>query len=96
MSSLLGAKIVVTFDWRKSSSVQKLNEMVKNWGIAGDVIGKTPYMEGAGRCDEIKEFLKSQSNIINFAVIDDNRLLFNDKRFDEKLIFVKDPIGRYY
>jgi HAD domain in Swiss Army Knife RNA repair proteins len=66
-----GAKVVVTSDWRKNASVEKLADCMRKWGCECDVVDKTPSRPD-GRGMEIAEWLSSHDEVESFAVLDDD------------------------
>ena len=66
-----GAKIVVTSDWRKSSSVEKLQDCLAKWGVVGEVVDKTPVRTDGDRGLEIAQWLVNNAPIESYAILDD-------------------------
>lgn len=88
-----GAKIVISSTWRKTRTLEELQELFKEVGITGEVIGKTPqlYFKGPNggsrsvpRGVEIKEWLEQNGikpHLFRSYVIidDDSDMLYNQR-----------------
>lgn len=68
MTNATEAKIVVTSTWRRYCDVIKLLE---DAGVTGEIIGCTPYIDGASRGSEIEEWLSYQE-VDKFVILDDD------------------------
>lgn len=66
-----GAKVVVSSTWRLFNSLERLQEILKNHGFTGEVIGKTPRL-GGPRGREIAQWLNENGPIESFAILDDD------------------------
>ena len=64
------AKVVVTSDWRITSSINKLQIILNHCGFNGQVIGKTPSLM-APRGLEIQDWIDNNGPIDSFVIIDD-------------------------
>jgi hypothetical protein len=72
-----GALIVVSSSWRIGMNVIELREMLKEWGVVGKVLDKTPvHGFGDNRGDEIAAWLadyeKFRDKPESFVILDDD------------------------
>ena len=67
--SLTGSKVVITSTWRMYYTKTELQNLFRERGFVGQIIGITTV--GDTRGEEIVEWL-NEHRITNFAVIDDN------------------------
>lgn len=56
ITNATGAKIVVSSAWRIDRTVQQLKDILAEMGVIGEVIGKTPSLDGQ-RVTEIKAWI---------------------------------------
>lgn len=72
-----GAKIVVTSTWRigkDGPDLPYVQNLLRGWGVTGDVIGVTPDLSPRARGYEIDRFLlRHNEHIENFVILDDDR-----------------------
>ena len=71
-----GAVVVVSSTWRILHTVEELQEILKNYGFRGQVIGKTSQMNNVAdrwrRGNEIDEYVKSLGDDLeSFVIVDD-------------------------
>jgi HAD domain in Swiss Army Knife RNA repair proteins len=70
-----GALVVVTSAWRRGRSLAELRWLLKAWDVKATVIGKTPYLDGKSKSDEIEFWLKANSDrfpsVESIAILDD-------------------------
>lgn len=71
ITSATGAKIVVSSSRRFIYSLPKLQAVLKNCGITGEVIGSTPKL-GGKRGNEIAQWLNDCSRVESFVILDDD------------------------
>ena len=60
LTTKFDAKIVVSSSWKDGRSLDELQIMLKKAGVTGDVIDKTPTLDGACRGDEIADWLRQR------------------------------------
>lgn len=67
-----GLKIVISSTWRKSRTVEQLQDLFKMWGFSKPeiIVGKTPICSDI-RGREIQEYI-DESNITNYCIVDDD------------------------
>jgi hypothetical protein len=65
------AKIVVSSSWRCGMSVPELQELLSKWGVTGEVIDKTPRLNGQ-RGHEIQAWLDQHPEVTDFVILDDD------------------------
>lgn len=66
-----GAKVVVSSTWRLFNSLERLQEILKNHGFTGEVIGRTPRL-GGKRGSEISQWLNEHGPVESFVILDDD------------------------
>lgn len=64
-----GAKIVVSSSWKHGRTVESLRLLLRQWGVSGEVIDKTPVCYGE-RGTEIRLWC-SEHNVQCFVILDD-------------------------
>jgi hypothetical protein len=69
-----GAQIVVTSDWRKSSSSEKLQDCLNKWRVIGEVIDKTSVRPDGDRGLEVAQWLVDNAPIKSYVILDDEWL----------------------
>ena len=67
-----GAEIVISSSWRLDFSVYELREMLRAWGVTGQVSGVTCRTTGASRGREIQEWLRANGPVSSVVIIDDD------------------------
>ena len=68
-----GAKVVISSSWRLYYSLDKIRDILEDYGFSGDIIGKTPVMKGSQRGEEIKTWLQIHGEEVqNFVILDDH------------------------
>ena len=76
-----GAGIVVISDWRKSTSVKKLEECHEKWGMVGKIVGTTPIR--ANRALEILDWAANNQDVLppddKFVILDDGDLQIEEQ-----------------
>lgn len=86
-----GAKIVVSSSWRKGRTVEQLQKLLKDNGITGEVIDKTPYLRFTGVDDytysvprgcEIKAWLEINKGILGEKIGSFNNYVILDDDSD--------------
>lgn len=60
-----GAKIVVSSSWRILFEMEELTRFLKEWGVQGEVIGKTPVNHDGERGDEIQAWLNVEFELLS-------------------------------
>jgi hypothetical protein len=66
-----GAKVVVSSTWRLFNTVERLQEILKNHGFTGEVIGRTAHL-GGKRGGEIGKWLNEHGPVESFVILDDD------------------------
>lgn len=66
-----GADIVVSSTWRELG-LEKVTAYLREWGVIGNIIDITPFLEGRPRGHEIKAWLDGQQHVSAFVILDDN------------------------
>jgi hypothetical protein len=64
-------KIVISSTWRLYWDLEDLIQILRKYGLTGDVIDKTPDWR-SGRDDEILAWLTKHPGVSRFAVVDDS------------------------
>jgi phosphoglycolate phosphatase-like HAD superfamily hydrolase len=65
-----GAAVVVTSTWRLEYSEAELTELLRSWGMRGQVLGVSP--EGRSRAEEIQAWMDGQAQpVSDFVILDD-------------------------
>ena len=70
-----GAKLVLSSCWRSGRTVKEIQDLLNNWGVQGEVIGKTDELPGmkVQRGDEIGKWLREHpEEVESFVIIDDD------------------------
>ena len=70
--TLTGAKVVVSFSWRRSRWYLLLEDRLTNLGIP--IVGVTPYIN-SNRGEKIRKYLE-ENKVDNFVILDDE--IFRD------------------
>jgi hypothetical protein len=70
-----GARIVITSTWRYGRSLEDLQELLRSWGVSGQVVGLTP--RGGNRGDQIATWLRGNrsakdNDVQRYAILDDD------------------------
>ena len=80
ITDVTGAKIVLSSCWRIGWTIHHIREKLKEWGVTGEVISKTPVDWKKERGEEIQQWLDEyyldNSNIEpieSIVIIDDDR-----------------------
>lgn len=65
--------IVVSSTWRNHYSLEELKVILQNKGLktVNRLLGVTPYLPNSPRSEEIKAWLDSHPEIIQYAIVDD-------------------------
>lgn len=68
------AVIVLSSCWRVGRTIDECKELLSNWGVKGELLGRTYCSETLRtRGEEIKHFIKAFNHLIeSFAIIDDD------------------------
>lgn len=66
-----GAKIVISSTWRRLNTLEQLQNVLRNHGLASEVIGTTPILSDF-RGKEIQQWLDNNGPIESFVIIDDD------------------------
>ena len=78
-----GAVMVLSSTWRLMNTVEQVTDFLKKRGVpSAKFIGATPVLSGY-RGKEIQAWLKSHSNVVRFAIVDDDSDM---DPFQEKLV----------
>jgi hypothetical protein len=69
-----GAKLVVSSSWRILFEMDELVRFLREWGVTGEVIGKTPVIHDVERGIEIQKWLKMNRslNVTDIIILDDD------------------------
>jgi hypothetical protein len=76
-----GANLVVSSSWRSGYSLEALKELLKKWGVTGEVIGVTPdhtvsttrgLYVATERGHEIQAWLDAHPEVSEFIILDDD------------------------
>jgi len=68
-----GAGIVISSSWRIGQTLAELACILKSWGVAGKLIGKTPWIADKDRGDEISAWLEAYPHPVDrFVILDDD------------------------
>lgn len=75
-----GADIVIISTWKNDMSLSLLQEMWQTRGYSGKIVGITPNLNNPNKRGlEIKAYLKENSYITNYVIIDDMGESFFEK-----------------
>lgn len=68
------AEIVISSTWRIDSDLEELKEILTNSGLLSEIkiVGKTPWLSGQTRGEEINVYLQENKNISAFVILDDD------------------------
>ncbi len=82
------ANIVISSDWRRSSSIRKLQALFRIHDLHDYVIDATKEIDGPPhyRAGEVKEYLESHPEIDRFVIIDDGYRHEFDELFPEQFV----------
>jgi hypothetical protein len=64
------AKIVISSSWR-SDGIEAVQKTLRHENINCEVIGLTPFIEGAKRGKEISKWLKNNKDVTDYVILDD-------------------------
>lgn len=67
-----GAKVVISSTWRKLYTQIELEEIFKNFGFVGEIIGMTPCSSHGFRGLEIRQWHYGRKDIENYIILDDD------------------------
>ncbi|MDF1661665.1 MAG: HAD domain-containing protein [Planctomycetota bacterium] len=68
-----GAKVVISSSWRLYYDLEKIREILEEYGFVGEIIGKTPVLKGSERGEEIKTWLQVHGEgAASFVILDDH------------------------
>lgn len=88
------ADIVIISTWKNDMSLELLQEMWKNRGYSGKIIGVTPNLGNPNKRGlEIKAYLKENLYITNYVIIDDMNESFFEKDQIDKLVVCNPNYG---
>lgn len=77
-----GAKVVISSSWRLYYDLEKIEEILENFGFVGEIIGKTPVLKGSERGEEIKTWLQVKgANTQGFVILDDHGDMSDIRRY---------------
>jgi uncharacterized protein YqgQ len=71
ISKATGAKVVISSSWRRMFSLEQLQQILKDFGFTGEVIGITPKQDQE-RGIEIQTWLNEHGPIESFVILDDD------------------------
>ena len=81
------AEIVISSDWRISSSLSRLKDYFKLHDLDRYVTGTIDLIPEKDRCEEIAEYLKNNQDIQRFVILDDDKLYDFDAKYPEQFIY---------
>lgn len=67
------AKVVISSSWRKINTQEEIKEYLEQAGFMGTIIGMTPTSSHGFRGLEIRDWLKSRTDVENYIILDDDR-----------------------
>lgn len=78
ITDVTGAELVMSSSWREEGDIELLADILRQWGVTGTLIGKTPVIEGtelysgSTRGDEIQAWLDEADRAVSaFVILDD-------------------------
>jgi hypothetical protein len=82
-------EIVISSDWRRSSSLSRLKDYFKLHDLDRYVTGTIDLIPEKYRCEEITEYLKNNLDIHRFVILDDDKLYDFDKKYPEQFVYCR-------
>jgi len=76
-----GAKVVISSTWRRGRTIEELQQILNNAGFKGEIIGKTPALDGkySLRGNEIRAWMMENEHVIGCNVSDyKDYVIFDD------------------
>ena len=80
-------EIVISSDWRRSSSLSRLKDYFKLHDLDRYVTGTIDQIPDKFRCGEITEYLKNNRDIHRFVILDDGHTRDFEANYPEQFIY---------
>lgn len=80
------AEIVIISDWRAYSPLSRLKDYFRLHDLDKYVVDGIPQLSGKFRCEELTEYLKNNTDIDRFVILDDSNTTDFEKNYPEQFI----------
>ncbi len=83
------AEIVIISDWRVYSPISRLKDYFRLHDLDKYVVDGIPQLSGKFRCDELTEYLKNNTNIDRFVILDDQNVMDFEANYPENFVYCR-------